>query len=103
MNGSQIGQLTSQPITSSPGGAPPVPSKAPEETSFRNVINDLLAKVNEPHVEANNTINQFITGETDNVHDVVLSMVKADMSFRLFLEMRNKVLEAYQEISRMQV
>ncbi len=103
MNGSHIGQLTSQPIVSSPGGAPATPSKEPTDASFRNLFNDLLEKANEPHVEANNTVNQFITGETDNVHDVVLSMVNADMSFRLFLEMGNKVMEAYQEISRMQV
>ena len=103
MNGSQIGHLTSQPFISSPGEALSTPANEPTDASFRNVINDLLEKANEPHTKAEETINNFITGKTDNVHDVVLSMVKADMSFRLFLEMRNKVMEAYQEISRMQV
>ena len=102
MDSSQIGQLISQPINS-PGVVSSVTSKVTPDASFQNLMNHLMQQVNDPHVDANQAVNDLVMGKTENVHDVVLSMVKADMSFRLFLEMRNKVMEAYQEISRMQV
>ncbi len=43
------------------------------------------------------------SGESKNIHEVMISMEKADISMRLTVQMRNKVLEAYQEIMRMQV
>ncbi len=71
--------------------------------SFDNVINGLLERANEPHVQADQAFEGLVTGETDNVHDVVMSVVKADLSFRFVLELRNRLTEAYQEIMRMQV
>lgn len=42
-------------------------------------------------------------GEVDDVHQVMLAMDRADLSFRMTLEVRNKLLEAYQEVMRLQV
>lgn len=78
-------------------------AKGPTETTFTDMMQGLLAKANEPHVQADQALQQLVTGETDNVHGVVLSMVKADMSFRLVMELRNRLSEAYQEVMRMQV
>lgn len=72
-------------------------------TSFTDVIENLLAKANEPQLQADQAFQQLATGQSNNVHDVVMSAVKADLSFRLVLEMRNRLTEAYQEIMRMQV
>jgi flagellar hook-basal body complex protein FliE len=46
---------------------------------------------------------QLATGQTDSIQNVVVSAARADLSFRLVLEIRNKLIEAYQEIMRMQV
>jgi flagellar hook-basal body complex protein FliE len=78
-------------------------TKPNADGSFANVIQGLLEKANAPQVEADQALHQLVTGETNNVHDVVMSVVKADMSFRFILEMRNRLTEAYQEIMRMQV
>ena len=56
-----------------------------------------------PQVQADAALRQLVMGETDSVHNVVMSAVQADMSFRFVLELRNRLTEAYQEIMRMQV
>jgi flagellar hook-basal body complex protein FliE len=44
-----------------------------------------------------------MTGQTSNLHEVIVAMSEADLSFRLMMQVRNKLLEAYKEIMRMQV
>ncbi|MCA9150271.1 MAG: flagellar hook-basal body complex protein FliE [Planctomycetales bacterium] len=73
------------------------------DASFSQLVEGLLDRANAPHVESEQAFSQLVNGETDNVHDVVMSVVKADLSFRMVLEMRNRLTEAYQEIMRMQV
>jgi flagellar hook-basal body complex protein FliE len=73
------------------------------DTQFTEVMEALLERANEPHLQADQALRDLVAGKTGDVHDVVLSMVKADMSFRLVLELRNRLTEAYQEIMRMQV
>ncbi len=46
---------------------------------------------------------QLATGKSDDIQNVVVSMAKADLTFRLVLEIRNRLIESYQEIMRMQV
>lgn len=70
---------------------------------FASMLADLVQDANGTQVKADQVFEQFVTGETENVHDVVLSVAKADVSFRLLLEIRNHLMEAYQEIMRMQV
>lgn len=100
-----IGLLSTTPVA--PTGPAPLaprgPSANPDSGSFSNLIKGLLDKANEPHLQADTSMSDLITGKTDNVHNVVLSAVKADLSFRMVLELRNRLTEAYQEIMRMQV
>jgi flagellar hook-basal body complex protein FliE len=70
---------------------------------FSSTIRGLLEKANQPHLMADQALQQMASGETDNVHEVVMSVIKADMSFRFVLELRNRLTEAYQELMRMQV
>ena len=53
--------------------------------------------------EADKAVEQLLSGEKQDVHEVMLSMAKADVSFRMMIEVRNKLVEAYQEVMRMQV
>jgi flagellar hook-basal body complex protein FliE len=48
-------------------------------------------------------VKSLAQGEITDVHEVMLAMTRADLSFRMMLEVRNKLLEAYQEVMRMQV
>ena len=74
-----------------------------EGESFKNVLNDYLKETNEMQNNADASLQKLVTGETDNVHEVMLAMSKADVSFRMMVEVRNKLVEAYQEVMRMPV
>ncbi len=72
-----------------------------EDRSFSQLMGELVQNANSMQVDADNTLQDLIAGNVDNVHDVVLKVAKADLSFRFLMEVRNKVTEAYQQISRM--
>ncbi len=71
--------------------------------AFAEALGSALNDVNKLQVEADRAVEKMQTGESKNIHEVMISMEKADISMRLTVQMRNKVLEAYQEIMRMQV
>ena len=52
---------------------------------------------------ANKAIEDFLSGNTEDVHSTVLATQRADLTFEMFMQVRNKVISAYQEIMRMQV
>lgn len=95
---SSIRPLHSDSITSTPTSSP---AKKANKQSFVELIGDMVQDANTTHLEADNTVRELMAGNVDNVHDVVLKVAKADLSFRFLMEVRNKVTEAYQEISRM--
>lgn len=73
------------------------------ESKGGNNFAKLLESANNQQIEADQAVQQLANGEAPSMHNVVLSAAKADLSFRLVLEMRNKLIESYQEIMRMQV
>jgi flagellar hook-basal body complex protein FliE len=62
-----------------------------------------VKKTNELEGAANEKQRQLLVGETDNIHDVMIAMEKASLSLNLTLAVRNKVLDAYQEVMRMSI
>ena len=66
---------------------------------FANAINNVesLGK------DADTKIGNFLAGEGEELHNVIISTQKADLSFELFQQVRNKVVQAYQEVMRMQM
>ena len=77
--------------------------KEGDSGSFANALTDAINSVDETMKASDLQVQQFIAGETDNVHDVMISMQRAQLSFQLMVEVRNKAIETYQEISRMQI
>jgi len=69
---------------------------------FNNLLTQ-LENVNTKLVNADQAVQQLASGQTDNLHQVMISLEQARLSFDLLLQVRNKVLDAYQEIMRMQV
>ena len=64
---------------------------------------DALNNVNALEQESAKITEDFIAGRTDNIHSVMIASEKASISLQFVMEVRNKVIEAYQEIMRMQV
>lgn len=73
------------------------------QENFTNIIGKLLDGVNETQVTADNNIEKFIKGEDVAVHDVMISMQEAEMSMQMLLQMRNQIVEAYQELNRISI
>lgn len=71
--------------------------------SFEDVLNNAIKEVNDAQVRADETAQSFLTGEIRDIHQVTIAMEEAKLMMHLAVEVRNKVIEAYQEISRMQV
>ena len=72
-------------------------------TSFSNVLSDAISKVNDSEVNANNKIETLIKGEDVEMHEVMLAMQESVLSLQALIEVRNKTVEAYQEISKLQL
>lgn len=73
------------------------------ETSFSDVINEAITKVNDLQIESSKKTEEFITGATDDIHSVIMAGSKADLALQMTLQVRNKVMEAYKEIMNMQM
>ena len=88
---------------------PLLPEKAAEkqgaggEGSFSEILSNALEKLNDMQVKADNLSLGLLTGEVQDIHQVTIAMQEAKLTMQLAVEVRNKVIEAYQEISRMQV
>ncbi len=76
--------------------------KREDGASFQSVLGDLVREVNGLQKDADRSIEGLITGETTNIHDVTTRMSEAGIAFGLMMEVRNKLLDAYQQIMRMQ-
>lgn len=96
------------PTVSSPAIGNPIPSSVqrPEtakETDFGKALLNSLKQVNEEQTQSNASIVDLLGGKQQDINSVVASVAKADMSFKLLVGVRNKLVEAYKETMRMQV
>jgi len=85
----------------------PQPSAAPsggksEGGSFGNFLKDAINQVNNLEINSQNEVDKFLTQDTD-LHTVVMALEKADISFQTMMQVRNKIVSAYQEIMKTQV
>lgn len=71
--------------------------------SFGSVLKDSLSQVNQLQHDADQAIQELATGGKATLHDTMLALQKADLSFKLMMQVRNKIVEAYQEVLRMSV
>ncbi|GMG97145.1 flagellar hook-basal body complex protein FliE [Tepidimicrobium xylanilyticum] len=70
---------------------------------FSQLLESALNRVNELQIESDEYKKLLLTGDLDNLHDVTIAAEKANISFQLTLSIRNKIIEAYREIMRMQI
>jgi flagellar hook-basal body complex protein FliE len=80
------------------------PSKpAGVDKAFQTALESAIDHVEKSNHTAATSIRQVLNGETDELHNAVLATQQAELQFDLFLQVRNKVVSAYQEIMKMQV
>ncbi len=74
-----------------------------EDQGFGALLQGLLGDVNQLQIDADQATNQLLTGDLENIHQVLIKAEEAQLSLQLTSQVVNKVLQAYQEISRMQI
>ncbi|MGZ8460814.1 MAG: flagellar hook-basal body complex protein FliE [Candidatus Deferrimicrobiaceae bacterium] len=96
-------------ITIIPGITPPASAprmttvgKAAEGPSFLESLQKAVGEVNEAQKTADTKTIELQTGKS-SLHETMIAVEKADISFRLLMQVRNKVLEAYKEVLRTQI
>ena len=77
--------------------------KKDDPISFGDTISNFLDAVNTAQVDAKDSVSEIVTGESENLHEAMAKVEEAKLSFELMLEIRNKLLQTFQEIQRMQV
>jgi flagellar hook-basal body complex protein FliE len=70
---------------------------------FQKVLDGTIQKLQSVQDDASDAVQKFMTGENEELHTTVLAAQKAEIAFDLGLQVRNKVVSAYQEIMRMQM
>jgi flagellar hook-basal body complex protein FliE len=89
------------PLT--PGRIVDPSEQTPPQKSFETVLGQLVQEVNQKQLAAGDTVHGLLSGEDIPLHRVMIATEEASISFQLMVEVRNKLLEAYQELMRMQV
>ena len=98
-----------QPVGYSPGIGrfAPVEPRGPQPQagapSFRGALGGLVSEVNQVQNDASAAIQRFATGNGENLHEVMIAVNKAELSFKFLMEARNKLVDAYHEVMRMQL
>ncbi len=77
--------------------------KTVSSAGFGDLMRDALNQVNQKQLEANEATEKLMTGEVEDLHQVMIAAEQARLSLQLTTQVTNKVIEAYREISRMQI
>ena len=89
---STLAEPQSQPAAKASGGG-----------SFLDTLKDAVGKTNQAQLAADQATRDLSTGKSSNIHQAMVAVEEADISMRLLVQMRNKVMDAYETIMRMQV
>jgi flagellar hook-basal body complex protein FliE len=86
----------SQPSTATPSTA------AGQQDAFDSSLVDAIDQVEQVHTDAQQQVKQLLHGDRQDIHNVMIAVEKADVTFQLMMQVRNKIVNAYQEISKLQ-
>ncbi len=96
--------LPIESVTSIPGGSPTTSSSAarPAATGFGESLAKLVDSVDASSADANSAVAQMLDGKGE-VHDAMIALQRAELTLQLTVQVRNKLVQAYQDIMRMPV
>ena len=96
-----------QPVNFPTSQAQEASSKTQEATqgkqTFSEFVSSTISQVEQSQLDGDRAIEKLHSGEAQNLHDVMISIEQADISLRMLVQVRNKALQAYEEIMRMQI
>ena len=78
------------------------PGAGANKSEFMETLENAIDQVQQLQGQADNKVETLLQGNGTDVHSAMIAVEKADLSFQLMMQVRNKIVQAYQEISRMQ-
>jgi flagellar hook-basal body complex protein FliE len=69
--------------------------------AFSSILQQSVANVSQLQSDADASVNKFLTGEQDDPHNTMLAVQRSSLAFDMFVQIRNKVVQAYQEVMKM--
>jgi len=91
------------PSVLNPGGVAGATATQPPSQGFGTMLDGLVSMVNSKDAQAQTLTNNVLLGQTGQLHQSVIAMQEASVSLSLMVQVRNKLVESYQELMRMQV
>jgi flagellar hook-basal body complex protein FliE len=86
-----------------PGQSPAAANPAQGPTSFKDFLRDSIQEINSMQQEADRAVEKLVTGGEVNPAEVLTAVQKADLAFRLMIQVRNKMVQAYEEVQNIRV
>jgi len=74
-----------------------------QDKTFKKVLGDFMSKVSDLQLDADESIKKLASGEVKDIHQVMTALAEADISFKMMMTIRSKLVEAYKEVMKMQV
>lgn len=71
--------------------------------SFKDVLGSAINEVESVRNDANQAAERFLAGDGEDLHSTILASQRADLEFQMFMQVRNKIVSAYQEVMKMQM
>lgn len=90
-------------VKSQAEGISSFPEKKSDNTEFIKMLKNGISEVNTAMKTADKSSLDLISGKSSNLHETMLSVAKAEIGFSALIQIRNKAIEAYQDVMRMQV
>jgi len=89
-------------IPTIPSAATPATHSPQSDGGFGSTLTSAIEQVEQVHTDAQQQISELLQGNRQDVHNVMIAVEKADVAFQLMMQVRTKIVNAYQEISRLQ-
>lgn len=94
--------ITSLPITPPTGPTAPTGAGNDNGGGFGSLLNQAIDRVGELKHTSDQQVSELIQGDRQDVHNVMIAVEKADVAFQLMMQVRNKIVNAYEEVSKLQ-
>lgn len=89
--------------TNKAGRELPGTDPAPEAGKFGHMLQSAFNNVNEMQLKGDEAVRQMVSGENTDIHNTMITLQKAEVSFELMMQVRNKIVAAYEQIRTMQM
>ncbi len=103
MDGINVGNIQAGPVAGAAAAVPAADGAGSGQVSFKDVLMKNLNEVNQLQQDADKSLDDFVTGKSQNMGEVISASQKAGMAFSMLVQIRNKLQDAYDEVKNLRI